>query len=184
MISWCGSWRPNEAAVLTTESRLSSVGRDVGTPSGFGIQRHQYGKDWTCSCVQTARQLPGQWFRTQNLPGLFHSCTPEPGFTTSVWGSCCISVQSPAGRFHTTKTAPYYTTGTNWILSWAFQKRGQGLNSMETKLTVPWIPQNSPMDAMLRETHVASQKTQISDSKTSAVFNFHQHSNSPTLKEN
>lgn len=181
MISWSGSWRSNEAAVLTTESGLSSAGLDVGTHSGFGIQRHQYGKDWTCSRVQTARQLPGWWFRTENLPAPFHSCTPGLSFTTSVWGKL---LHFSAGRFHITKPAPYYTTGTNWMLFWAFQKRGQGLNSMETNLTVPWIPQNSPMDAMLQETHVASQKTQISDSKTSAVFNFHQHSNSPTLEEN
>lgn len=57
-------------------------------------------------------------------------------------GICCISIQSPNS---TPKPAPNYTTGTNWILFWAFQKRGQGLRSMETKLShefprsAPWM---------------------------------------------
>lgn len=43
------------------------------------------------------------------------------------------------------KTSPNYTTGTNWIIISAFQQRGWGVNSMQTKLsrefprTAPWM---------------------------------------------
>lgn len=56
MISWCGSWRANKAAALSTDNGLSSVG--LGTPSAFGIHRHQCGKDWT-SPVNSPEQPHG-----------------------------------------------------------------------------------------------------------------------------
>lgn len=111
--------------------RWALPGLGVGTPSLFRIQRHQRGRDWT----HASQAAPGWWFRAQNPPAPLHSA--------GVWRN--LLHFSPAPRFHTKNTAPNYTTGTNWILFWAFQKTGWGLNSMETKLphefprTAPWM---------------------------------------------
>lgn len=80
---------------------------------------------------------PGCWFRTQNLP-LVHTWA---AFTTEWEGIAAFQCHPQIPH---QETAPNYTTGTNWILFWAFQKRGQGLSSLETKLphefprTAPW----------------------------------------------
>lgn len=108
-------------------------GAGCGNSSGFGIQRQQCGKDWGCPVPGSSRML-------------IQDTEPSPGahlgsFHHRVRRNCCISMPSPNS---TPKNNLNYTTGTNWILFWAFQKRGQGLSSLETKLphefprTAPW----------------------------------------------
>lgn len=109
MISWCGSWRTNGAAALTTEDGLG-----VGTPSGFGIQRQLQDAD--------------------SGHRIFPLCTPGPAFTTRVRRN--LLHFNPIPKFHT-KTAPSYTTGTNWIFVKIFRR--------EAKAWAAW-KQNCPMN--------------------------------------
>lgn len=119
--------------------------------------------------------------RTEAAPGhrTFPLCTPGPAFTARVRRN--LLHFNPIPKFHT-KTAPSYTTGTNWIFFKVFRR--------EAKAWAAW-KQNCPMNSpelphgcSTARNSCGSRKTQISHSEASAVLNFHQHSNSPTLKEN
>lgn len=166
MISWCGSWRTNCSS-------------DHWGWAGCGNSLRFWDSEaamWKGLSLSHARQLQdaGSGHRT------FPLCTPGPAFTTSVRRN--LLHFNPIPKFRTKKQPPIIQLALiGYFLS--FSEERPRLEQHGNK-TAPWTPQNCPMDAVLPETHGASQKTQISHSKASVVFNFHQHSNSPTLKEN
>lgn len=112
-----------QTAALTTEDGLG-----VGTPSGFGIQRQQCGKDWACPMPGSSRMLvqDTELSPCAHLGQLSHQGEKE-----------FAAFQSNPQIPHQ-KTAPSYTTGTNWIFFELFRR--------EAKAWAAW-KQNCPMNS-------------------------------------